>query len=80
LDIQPIPHELTPYVIPLQGDILDKAMLSRLVSEYEIDTIYHLAALLSTRSEFTPAAAHTVNVQDNWLFPISTEQSERENR
>ena len=28
----------------------------------EFDTIYHLAALLSTRAEFSPQSAHDVNV------------------
>ena len=28
-----------------------------------MDLIFHLAALLSTRSEFTPIRAHDVNVQ-----------------
>ena len=47
LDIAPIPEDIRSQVIALQGDIMDKALLSRLVSEYEVDTIYHLAALLS---------------------------------
>ena len=37
-------------------------MLERLLAAYEITEIYHLAALLSTRGEFTPEAAHDVNV------------------
>lgn len=45
------------------GSILDRALLERLMAEYEIDLIFHLAALLSTRSEFTPMAAHQVNVE-----------------
>jgi glycine C-acetyltransferase len=44
------------------GDILNRHLLERLVSEFEIHTIFHLAALLSTRSEFTPETAHEVNV------------------
>jgi len=63
LDLQPLPANLAGKTTHHQGDILDKALLSRLVSEYEIETIYHLAALLSTRSEFTPEAAHRVNVE-----------------
>ncbi len=51
LDLSPLPDEVQPMVTALQGDILDKALLARLVSEYEIETIYHLAALLSTRGE-----------------------------
>jgi nucleoside-diphosphate-sugar epimerase len=56
---------------------MDRALLSRLVSEYEIDAIYHLAALLSTRSEFTPEAAHRVNVEGTLvLLQMAAEQSE----
>ena len=45
-----------------QGSILDTNLLDRIVAEYEVDLVFHLAALLSTRSEFTPMAAHEVNV------------------
>ena len=53
LDLAPLPGDVSDG-IHIQGDILDKALLDRLVAEYEIDTIYHLAALLSTRAEFSP--------------------------
>ena len=45
------------------GSITDARLLDRILSEFEIDTVYHLAALLSTRSEFTPVTAHQVNVE-----------------
>ena len=45
------------------GSILDTNLLERILSEFEVDLIFHLAALLSTRSEFTPMAAHHVNVE-----------------
>ena len=77
LDLQPLPDNIARSVTHIQGDILDKDLLSRLVSEYEIHTIYHLAALLSTRSEFTPAAAHHVNVEGTLvLLQLASEQSE----
>ena len=44
------------------GDICDQSLIDRLQSMFEITEIYHLAALLSTRAEFTPEAAHDVNV------------------
>ena len=44
------------------GNILDIELIDQLNGEYEIDTIYHLAALLSTRAEFAPQSAHDVNV------------------
>ncbi|MCI0519751.1 MAG: NAD-dependent epimerase/dehydratase family protein [Chloroflexi bacterium] len=77
LDLQGLPEGVLGKVTHIQGDILDKGLLSRLVSEYEIDTIYHLAALLSTRSEFTPEAAHRVNVEGTLsLLQLAAEQSE----
>jgi threonine 3-dehydrogenase len=80
LDIAPIPVDIQNLVTAIQGDIMDKALLSRLVSEYEVDTIYHLAALLSTRSEFTPEAAHRVNVEGTLgLLNLAAEQSEWRN-
>jgi nucleoside-diphosphate-sugar epimerase len=77
LDIRPLPAEYSRYSFHIQGDILDKSLLNRLVSEYEIETIFHLAALLSTRAEFTPAAAHQVNVGGTMgLLQLAAEQSE----
>ncbi|MEM6786602.1 MAG: NAD-dependent epimerase/dehydratase family protein [Myxococcota bacterium] len=58
------------------GDILDQRLLERLVSEYEIHAIFHLAALLSTRAEFTPETAHEVNVRGTLnLLKLAVEQS-----
>lgn len=77
LDIRPLPPEYTKYSSHIQGDILDKSLLNRLISEYEIGTIFHLAALLSTRAEFTPVAAHQVNVEGTMgLLQLAAEQSE----
>ncbi len=45
------------------GSILDNNVLERVLAEFEVDLIFHLAALLSTRAEFTPMAAHHVNVE-----------------
>jgi threonine 3-dehydrogenase len=47
----------------ITGSILDRGLLERVLSEFEVDLIFHLAALLSTRSEFTPVTAHEVNVE-----------------
>ena len=46
----------------LTGNILDSDLIDQLNGEYEFTTIYHLAALLSTRAEFSPRSAHDVNV------------------
>ncbi len=61
----------------IQGSILDTELLQRFVSRYELRAVYHLAALLSTRAEFTPGPAHEVNVQGTLnLLEIAAEQTE----
>lgn len=77
LDIRYLPEGFSHYSNHIQGDILDKFLLNRLISEFEIDEIYHLAALLSTRGEFTPVAAHQVNVEGTLgLLQLAADQSE----
>jgi nucleoside-diphosphate-sugar epimerase len=64
LDLRPLPAELERRcAVARSGDILDRHLLARLVSEFEIAVVYHLAALLSTRAEFVPDTAHAVNVE-----------------
>ena len=47
----------------ITGSILDRSILERILAEYRVELVFHLAALLSTRSEFTPVTAHQVNVE-----------------
>lgn len=77
LDLKPLDHRLQyDNVVPMTGDITDESLLGRLVSEYEIHTVYHLAALLSTRGEYTPDTAHHVNVDGTLnLLKLAVEQS-----
>lgn len=77
IDLQVLSDEARAMTVPIQGNILDEALLKRLISEYEFDVIYHLAALLSTRSEFSPDEAHHVNVQGTLgLLNLAAEQSQ----
>src|SRR3954469_10387088 len=46
----------------ITGSILDRGLLERVLAEFRVELVFHLAALLSTRSEFTPITAHEVNV------------------
>ena len=64
LDLNPLDPALGQMVQrEFRGSILERPLLERILAEFEVDTIYHLAALLSTRSEFTPTTAHQVNVE-----------------
>jgi nucleoside-diphosphate-sugar epimerase len=47
----------------ITGSILDKSVLERVLAEFQVELVFHLAALLSTRAEFTPVTAHQVNVE-----------------
>jgi threonine 3-dehydrogenase len=77
LDVRPLSDELQACCQQaIQGDILDDRLIDRLISEYSIPRIFHLAALLSTRAEFTPEAAHRVNVDGTLhLLKLAVEQS-----
>ncbi len=77
LDLKPLDDALRPCcTAAITGDILDENLLQRLVSEYEIHAIFHLAALLSTRSEYTPETAHRVNVDGTLnLLRLAHEQA-----
>ncbi len=64
LDVNPLDAKVAPYVRrELTGSIGDTALLERILAEFEVDCVFHLAALLSTRAEFTPVTAHQVNVE-----------------
>jgi threonine 3-dehydrogenase len=82
LDVQPLDDDLKPFVGKfIQGDILDNMLLGRLVAEYEIRTIFHLASILSTKAEYNPEAGHRVNVEGTLnLLRLAVEQSQWQGR
>jgi threonine 3-dehydrogenase len=77
LDVQPIDDQIIKYCDRfIQGDILDNMLLGRLIAEFEIRTIYHLASILSTKAEYNPETAHKVNVEGTLnLLRLAVEQS-----
>ncbi len=82
LDVNPLDAQLARVVAQsFTGSILDEQLLDRILSEYEVDLIFHLAALLSTRSEFAPAMAHRVNVEGTLnLLEFAQKQGESHGR
>jgi nucleoside-diphosphate-sugar epimerase len=77
LDVMPLDDDLRSKCERfIQGDILDQMLLGRLVAEYEIRTIYHLASILSTKAEYNPETAHRVNVEGTLnLLRLAVEQA-----
>ncbi len=82
LDLRPLEGDLGRLVQQqFAGSILDAHLLDRIISEFEVDLVFHLAALLSTRSEFTPVTAHHVNVEGTLnLLEFAQKQGESHGR
>ena len=82
LDLEPLSKSMKAYVLDtINGDILDKKLLEILNTEYEFREIYHLAALLSTRAEFSPLTAHDVNVNGTInLLNLAIKQAQSQGR
>jgi threonine 3-dehydrogenase len=82
IDVRPLDPELRTLVQrEFSGSILDTSLLERILSEFEVDRVFHLAALLSTRSEFTPVTAHQVNVEGTLgLLEFAQKQGESHGR
>jgi threonine 3-dehydrogenase len=65
----------------ITGSILDRGLLETVLSEFRVELVFHLAALLSTRSEFTPVTAHQVNVEGTLnLLEFAQHESESHGR
>jgi nucleoside-diphosphate-sugar epimerase len=82
LDVNPVDETIKSQCYRyIQGDILDNMLLGRLVAEYEIRVIYHLASILSTKAEYNPETAHRVNVEGTLnLLRLGVEQSQWQGR
>src|SRR5262245_41110492 len=82
LDVSPLDPSLAPKVVrEFTGSITDLSLLDRILAEFEVDRVFHLAALLSTRSEFTPVTAHHVNVEGTLnLLEFAQRQGESHGR
>src|SRR3954463_3150334 len=82
LDVTALDASLAPQVSrEFTGSITDLALLDRILAEFEVDRVFHLAALLSTRSEFTPVTAHHVNVEGTLnLLEFAQRQGESHGR
>ena len=82
LDLNPLDDSISALANEdLMGNILDQSLIEQLNGEYEFDTIYHLAAILSTRAEFSPQSAHEVNVGGTLnLLNLALEQGRSQGR
>src|SRR5436190_23145355 len=64
LDVRPLDPALAPMVArEFTGSITDLSLLERMIAEFEVDRICHLAGLLSSGSVVAPAAVSPVDVE-----------------
>ena len=82
IDLQPLPREHRDLVDrEYLGSILEIHLLERILAEFEVGMVFHLAALLSTRAEFAPLAGHQVNVEGTLkLLDFAQSQGESHGR
>ena len=71
LDIKPANKNIKSFLYKnYVGDIKDKILINKIFKENKISEIYHLAAILSAKSELKPFLSHQINV-DGFLNLIN---------
>ena len=82
LDLHPLESNVSDMVSDkITGNVLDKNLIDQINLEFEIKEIYHLAAILSTRSEISPSIAHDVNINGTInFFELALKQSRSQDK
>ena len=79
VDLTPLPDKYRGLCLETYaGNIMDRYLLDQIAAHHEIEVVFHLAALLSTRGERDPELAHQVNVEGTLhLLRMAQNQSGR---
>ncbi len=79
VDLTPLPERYRAFCLETYaGNIMDRYLLDQIAAHHEIEVVFHLAALLSTRGERDPELAHQVNVEGTLhLLRMAQNQSGR---
>lgn len=79
VDLTPLPEKYRGFCLETYaGNIMDRYLLDQIAAHHEIEVVFHLAALLSTRGERDPDLAHQVNVEGTLhLLRMAQNQSAR---
>jgi threonine 3-dehydrogenase len=77
LDIKEPTDEIRSHLTGFyEKPVLNQNALTEIIKTKNIDTIYHLAALLSTSAEMDPYSAHNINVQGTFtILKIANQES-----
>jgi CDP-glucose 4,6-dehydratase len=64
------------HIIAVRGDICDQALLERILGEYEIDTVFHLAAqAIVTIANRNPISTFESNIKGTWSLLEASRRS-----
>jgi threonine 3-dehydrogenase len=79
LDLTPLPEAMRAHATwSYAGNITDRYLLDQLAAHHEVDAVFHLAALLSTRGERDPELSHQINVEGTLnVLRVAQNQSSR---
>ena len=79
VDLTPLPEKYRGFCLETYaGNIMDRYLLDQIAAHHEIEVVFHLAALLSTRGERDPELAHQVNFEGTLhLLRVAQNQSAR---
>lgn len=79
VDLTPLPEAYRKLCLETYaGNVMDRYLLDQIAAHHEIEVVFHLAALLSTRGERDPELAHQVNVEGTLnLLRVAQNQSSR---
>lgn len=79
VDLTPLPERYRGFCLETYaGNVMDRYLLDQIAAHHEIEVVFHLAALLSTRGERDPDLAHQVNVEGTLhLLRMAQNQSGR---
>src|SRR6476659_7103561 len=79
VDLTPLPERYRGFCLETYaGNIMDRYLLDQIAAHHEIEVVFHLAALLSTRGERDPELAHQINVEGSLhLLRMAQQQSNR---
>src|SRR5688572_6466443 len=79
VDLTPLPERYRGLCLETYaGNIMDRYLLDQIAAHHEIEVVFHLAALLSTRGERDPELAHQINVEGTLhLLRMAQNQSQR---
>jgi len=76
IDLTPLPDAMRALAVAsYAGNVMDRHLLDQVAAHHDVDVVFHLAALLSTRSERDPELAHQINVEGT-LNVLRTAQSQ----